>query len=265
LSSHPDPSWPPDLTELEALIGDGCVRPTFVRLAAERRTAILEAALTAAAENGPGRLNIKEVASRAAVPVGSLYQYFGGRDALVRLVCLLVTRRLESILACAAPLLENLPLADALSQYLDESLKWCSREPTLMRIYSIAAYNVAFLRDPRDSPEDPDVFIVTAIAKSMLSVSETLLGAAARRRELREGVDIDAASRILNALLIAVTDAALLPGLNAYYRLYDARRGQKRMLQAIVDFACNGLLRHPPAAAQRRAHTRPKAARTRDG
>lgn len=242
--SYSDPTWPPGSDELEALCSEGHLRRTFVRLAPSRRQSILDAALEEAAAHGPANLNIKAVAERANVPVGSLYQYFGDRDTLVRLSCVLASRRIAAILAFATPYLTELPLEEALRVYLEQSLAWCKSEPTLMRLYCTAAYNVAFRREPISvAANDPDAMVVTAVAESIRKISEVLLAAASQRKELRQGVDIDKASRILNVLLIAVTDAALLPGLNAYYQLYDTRHGHNSMMQAAVDFACRGLLR----------------------
>ncbi len=237
------------------------MRRTFVRLAPERRKSILDAALEEAGSHGPAALNIKVVAERASVPVGSLYQYFGDRDALVRLTSVLASRRLTAVLEFAAPFFRDMPLEQGLSKYLEQSLEWCESEPTLMRIYCTAAYNVAFLREmPAETADDPEALLVSAIARSMRKFSETMLEAAHQRGELRPEIDVEVASRIVNVLMVAVTDALLLPGLNTYYQLYDSCHGPKRMLQAAVAFACRGLLKDgesghavPPQLEQKRS------------
>ena len=63
----------------------GLVTRTFRRLDPGQQQKIILAILDEAAEKGPQDLNIKKVASRAEVSVGSLYQYFGNRDRLLTL------------------------------------------------------------------------------------------------------------------------------------------------------------------------------------
>jgi len=77
---------------LDPGIGRGrVVTRTFRRLDPERQQAIVYAILDVTIEKGPALLNIKKVAGRAGVAVGSLYQYFGSREGLMsfydRVVC----------------------------------------------------------------------------------------------------------------------------------------------------------------------------------
>ena len=61
---------------VQQLEGKGQVSRTFRRLEPERQQAIINAILDEAFEKGPASLNIKEVARKADVAIGSLYQYF---------------------------------------------------------------------------------------------------------------------------------------------------------------------------------------------
>jgi AcrR family transcriptional regulator len=243
MRSQADPTWPPGTEVLEAMCARGYLRRTFLRLAPERRIAVLNAALEQAAERGPGQLNIKTVAAKAGVSVGSLYQYFGGRDVLARLVCALASHRLTTVLAVSTPALAELPLAQGMSAYLTYSIAWCRREPTMTRIFAAAAYHLALEEaEAGGASTNIDESIVRAIAGPVQQVVRTLVEAASRRGELRRGVDVENASRVLNVLMISVIDAALLPGLNLYYRLLDGRHGTKRVIEAAVTLACQGLV-----------------------
>ena len=53
----------------------GLVTRTFRRLDPQRQQAVLVAILDEAIEKGPAAINIKQVAERAGVAIGSLYQY----------------------------------------------------------------------------------------------------------------------------------------------------------------------------------------------
>src|SRR5512133_488148 len=77
------PEWP----QIHALILEleraGVVTRTFRRLDPERQQSIVYAILDEAIEKGPASINIKQVAERAGIAIGSLYQYFGNRDGLI--------------------------------------------------------------------------------------------------------------------------------------------------------------------------------------
>ncbi|MDP3450707.1 MAG: TetR/AcrR family transcriptional regulator, partial [Anaerolineaceae bacterium] len=68
----------------------GWITRTFRRLDPDKQQSIILAILDEAAENGPADVNIKQVASRSNVAVGSLYQYFGCRENLLEFTLELV-------------------------------------------------------------------------------------------------------------------------------------------------------------------------------
>jgi hypothetical protein len=63
------------------------------------------------------------------------------------------------------------------------------------------------------------------------------------RKELREDLDNEEMTRLVNVLTIAVLDAALLPDLNAYYRLYDETLTLEQIIETLVAFVLSGVLR----------------------
>ena len=58
-------------------------------------------------------------------------------------------------------------------------------------------------------------------------------------------VDLEAAGRVVNALLIVLGDAQLLPYLNSYYQLYDDEMSQERILAACLGLVMHGLGKEP--------------------
>ncbi len=76
------PEWIQVHTIILELERAGVVTRTFRRLDPERQQAIVQAILDEALEKGPASINIKKVAKRAGVALGSLYQYFGSRAGL---------------------------------------------------------------------------------------------------------------------------------------------------------------------------------------
>lgn len=162
----------------------GLVRRTFRRLDPERQRAVLQAILDEAAERGPAELRIKEVAHRAGVSVGSLYQYFGNHQNLLRFTGELTTHVVLATLDQVREETAALPLREGLQAYLQGALAW-HRQP---------------------------------VGKALLRLVRELLQRAQARGELRSGVDVEAAARLVYALLIALVDTELLPHLNAYFQ-----------------------------------------------
>src|SRR5512138_890014 len=105
----------PYISQLE---GEGKVTRTFRRLDPERQEAVFNAIMEEATEKGPASLNIKEIARRAEVSVGSLYQYFPNRDGLLDFAVELCTRSTIAMFQEYKPMMDAMPLQDALSAYL---------------------------------------------------------------------------------------------------------------------------------------------------
>ncbi len=97
---------------------EGLVTRTFRRLDLHRQEAIVNAILDEAAERGPMALNIKLVAQRAGVSVGSLYQYFKDRESMLDFAVELCVRYTIDLFDGYRTFLVSMPLREALSAYL---------------------------------------------------------------------------------------------------------------------------------------------------
>jgi len=224
----------PLVLELEAR---GLVTRTFRRLDPDRQQAVIDAIMTEAAERGPAEINIKQVAARAGVSVGSLYQYFGSREKLLEFSVELVTRLVTGMFGDYAPMLAEMTLSDGLSAYLQGGLEWAeSGEAGLVRFFAKAAYQ----GDPALEES-----VVRPLGGAMRSMVEAMMEEAQRRSELREDLDLEAAGRVVNALLIVLGDAQLLPYLNSYFQLYDEAMTPERILSACLDLVMRGVRREP--------------------
>lgn len=235
----------------------GLVTATFARLASDRRDQVVAAVLEAASREGPDRIGVKDVAARSGIPVGSLYQYFGDRDRLARAAALFVQRSLAEELAGFPGPLAGLPLRDALVAYLAYGLEWSRAKEPALRSFVVAAYGRAAGRpafaDPRAGgdgaggrgPAEADDWLarelVEPVAEGLLAIVRSLVVAAADRGELRGDLDLDAASRVVHAVLVAVGDACLLPPLDSYYRLYAGKAEPEAMIETAVDLLWRGL------------------------
>jgi AcrR family transcriptional regulator len=222
-------NFQPHILQLEQ---EGKVTRTFRRLDPERQQAVINAILEEATERGPASLNIKEIARRAGVSVGSLYQYFPNRDGLLDFAIELCVRFTIGMFQEFRPMLAAMPLKDALNAYLMGGLEWGQTEMGLVRFFGRAAYQ-----------GDPDLAerVVHPIATVMRETLQEILSQAKARGEIRSSVDIEAATRIVNALIIAVSDSQLLPYLNNYFQVTDEAVSSEQIMAALVEFILRGL------------------------
>ena len=217
-----------------ALEQEGRVTRTFVRLDARRQRAIIDGILDEATENGPAAVNIKKIAARAGVAVGSLYQYFPDREGLLDFAVELSVRYTLDFLSGAGPFLAAMPLREALHSYLATGVEWGRTQAGMVRFLGKAAYQGDRVLEDR---------AVKPIAAAMRALTHDIVVQAAERGELRPGLDVEAAARIVNVLALSIGDSQLLPYLNTYFQVTDASMTPDRIAAAFVEFAVQAITR----------------------
>lgn len=224
--------WTPIHTLILQLEQEGLVTRTFRRLDPERQQAILTAILDEAVEKGPPALNIKKVAERAGVSVGSLYTYFPSREGLLAFAVELCVRFVTAAFDEFRPYLAAMPLQDALTAYLSGGVEWSKAYAGLLKLFARAAYH-----------GDPDLAerLVRPVADKLRDMVHDILSQAAERGEIRADVDLEATTRIVHALMIAVGDSQLLPYLNTYFQVSDEDVSPERAIEALMALILRGI------------------------
>jgi len=224
--------WSQIHTHIFELEQEGLVTRTFRRLDPGRQQAVLAAILDEAVERGPASLNIRQVADRAGVSVGSLYQYFGNRDGLVTFAIELCARYLVDEFNRYRPLLVSMPLREGLAAYLTGGLEWSQMQVGLVQFFVRGAYQ-----------GDPDIAerLVRPLGTALRETIHEMLIEAQRRGEVRQDLDLEAAARIINTLMIAVGDSLLLPYLDTYYQLWDGEMPLERLLGSLLGLILSGI------------------------
>lgn len=222
-------NYQPIIAQLEQ---EGLVTRTFRRLDPGRQEAILNAILEEAAEKGPASLNVKEVARRAGVAVGSLYQYFPNRDGLLEFAVELCVRSTVALFEEYKPMLAAMPVREAMSAYLTGGLEWGETAAGLVRFFGRAAYQ-----------GDPELTerVVRPIATVMRETVEEMLRQAKKREEIRGDLDIEAAARTINGLTIVFGDSQLLPYLNTYFQMSDETVSVERVTETMLELIQRGI------------------------
>ncbi len=211
---------------------EGWITRTFRRLDPQRQMAIIEAILDEAALAGPTAINIKKVAQRAGVSVGSLYTYFPHRDGMLAFAVELGVRIVTDSFNQYRPYFVTLPLREALKGYLVGGVEWSAAQAGFLRLFARAAYQGdAQLAET----------LVTPIAAILLDMVREILQQAMLRGEIRPDVDLDAASRLVHAFTIAAGDSLLLPYLNRYFQVTGDDITTERMVEALIELICRGI------------------------
>lgn len=218
--------------EILALEGDGLVTATFRRLDTDRQRAVSVAILEEALTRGPSKIRLKEMAASAGVSVGSLYQYFGNRQGVLRFAITLASHRLAEDLAGYVPLLCSLPLADGLTAWVTGGLEWTREQAAVMGFFVRGAY---------EGDADLAERLVAPIAQVMVEAIEAMLSAAVHRGEARADLDVAATARAVHVLLAGIGDAQLLPHLGRYFRVADDHVSFEQTLAAAVDLVVAGV------------------------
>ncbi len=226
------PEWTHIHTIILELERAGVVTRTFRRLDPERQQVIVQAILDEALEKGPAAINIKKVAERAGVALGSLYQYFGNRQGLLEFSIQLCVRLLTTSFDQFRPMLAALPLREALTYYLTGGVEWSQTQMGLIQYFGRAAYQ----GDPLLVEK-----VVRPVADAMRLTMFEILQAAQQHGELRADLDLEAAARAVNAWMIALGDSQLLPYLNNYFQVTDETISFERALTSVVEILVRGL------------------------
>lgn len=168
-----------------------------------RSKATVEALLDATAQvlvaEGYDRASTNRIARRAGVSIGTLYQYFSSKEALVRALVQRHTAEMLALLAAHVGDLRDAPLPEAIRTYVRAMLRAHAVAPDLHRVLVHEAIQSCF-----DCIQDSD-----ARARALVRVF-----LAHRQAEIRPR-DLDTATFVLVTSVEAVTHAAVLTGLAA--------------------------------------------------
>ena len=211
---------------------EGLVTRTFRRLDPERQQAVLAAILDEAIEKGPTAINIKRVAERAEVAIGSLYQYFGSRQGLLNFAMELCVSYMMDLFETYKPMLLEMPFAEGLTSYLNTGVEWSQTQMGMVQFVTRAAYH-----------GDPELAerVVRPIGTAMRLIVHDMLAQAVERGEVRSDIDLEATTRAVNAALIAIGDSQLLLYLNNYFQVTDRKVTAQRVTDALVSLILRGI------------------------
>lgn len=111
---------------------------------------ILDAAAEVIAEAGVEGASTNAIAARAATSVGSLYQFFPNKDAIVQALAARYTREFERLKErVMAPEVADRPLTEMMRGIVDPIMEFCARNPAYRHVFAATTAPGA-----RRSPEE---------------------------------------------------------------------------------------------------------------
>jgi AcrR family transcriptional regulator len=142
-------------------------RPTQER-ARETVGAILQAAIDLFAAEGHARTSTNRIAERAGVSIGSLYQYFPGKDAILAALYDRHTAMIEASIADALALFTapDVPLERSLRRLLEGLCAMHDGEPKLTRAVSVQPPHVPRLETSLRKQEHVQAVQVEALLRA---------------------------------------------------------------------------------------------------
>lgn len=218
---------------IQTLEQQGLVTRTFRRLDVARQLAIIDAIMEESSLRGPAEMNIKKVAARAEVSIGSLYQYFHNKEGLLNFAIQLTVQQTVASFNTFFPYLDQLSFQEAYSIYISSGLEWGKEQQQFVRFFAKAAY--------QDHPELEDS-VVTPISNCMLKLVRVMVQKGQESGEIRADVDSEAISRILHALSIALGDPVILPYLNKYFQITEDSIPMSRIFSTLMDLLEHGMI-----------------------
>jgi len=213
----------------------GLVKRTFRRLDPQRQVAIVDAILYEAGEKGIKTIGISDVAARAGVAVGSMYQYFPNRQGMIDFAIDLSVHYLIDAVELYRQYLDAFSLYDGLLAFVNAGVEMSRTQQGMLRFYGRAAYQ----GDPELSER-----VVKPVADCFYRLVRELIEKARARGEIRADVDMEATTRLINTLLIISGDCQLFPHLNTYMNLLSPEVGPDRINLAMVSLLQAGIGAH---------------------
>jgi AcrR family transcriptional regulator len=164
---------------------------TFFNLPEEKRQKILECALDEFAQSDYDSASISQIAAKAGVAKGSLYQYFADKGDLHRYLIELASQKKAEMLAATRSTQTDMPLFETLRWLFREMANFEILYPRLAKI----GYRAIYGKSPL--PED----IVNQARQSTTQYFFELIEQGKQRGEIRPEVDSNAAAFIFSATL----------------------------------------------------------------
>ena len=168
--------------------------------------AVLEAAAQVLEAGGLAAFNTNAVAARAGVSIGSVYQYFPGKDAVMAALIRREAARFEAALAAGLARAADLPLEAAVAALVEVAVAHQTQRPNLARILDLEERRLGVEGEAQAADRDTTDRLAAFLAERAIPRAQ---GAALDLRNLTRGMvdgapaaePLDLARRITRAAM----------------------------------------------------------------
>lgn len=208
--------------------GQGAIDPrrTFQNLSQEKQERITRAALAEFGEKGYAGASINAIVDRLGIAKGSIFQYFGDKKGLFFFIFDIAMTQVKNYLRAVRDESRDQPLFERLRATLLAGVLFRMEHPMIYRLY----LKILFDYDAAVIPFRDD--LLRSLREYSLDYLRTLLADARNRGELREGLDLDKAGFVLDAVMDRFLQAQTVNHLDAGLGLHDC---DARTARAWVD------------------------------
>ncbi len=205
----------------------------FFNLAPKKQDRIIQVAMEEFGSKGFNGASINAMVERLGIAKGSIFQYFGDKRGLFLFVFDHSVEMVKTYLKTIRNRSAEADLKTRLTQILFAGIRFVNQHPLLYRLY------LRVLFEPK-APFRDDMLI--SLRRYSMAYFRSLLEAARERRELKDGMDIDQACFVLDAVmdrfLQALTVVHLDAGLGVYKGSFDNAEYRARQ---VVETICLGI------------------------
>jgi AcrR family transcriptional regulator len=206
---------------------------TFRNLPKIKQDRITSAAVEEFSDKGYSGASINSLVERLGIAKGSIFQYFGDKKGLFLFVFDKTTDMVKNYLRTVRDQTADKDLFTRLEATLLAGVFFIKEHPIIYRLYlkTLFEYDIPFRNE-----------ILQSLREYSLKYLHSLLETAKERGELREDVDIDKASFVLDAIMDRFLQAQSIPHLDAGLGLYKCdEETARRWVAQLMDILRLGL------------------------
>ncbi|MCG8471595.1 MAG: TetR/AcrR family transcriptional regulator [Desulfobacterales bacterium] len=203
---------------------------TFFKLSEEKKRRIVTTATQEFSENGFKGASINAMVSKLGIAKGSIFQYFGDKKGLFLFVFGQSVERVKAYLKEVRDTTDDAPIEKRLEETLRMGVAFTKKHPVIFKLYvrALAEKEIPFREE-----------MLTSIRTYSLEYLRSLLVAARVKGELREDVNIDAASFVIDSAMDRFLQACALPHMDGGLGIYGA---DEEALNRHIKGLCQSLL-----------------------
>lgn len=179
---------------------------TFRNLSVEKQDRIRQVAVEEFSRKGFAGASINAMVGRLGIAKGSIFQYFGDKKGLFLFAFNSAMEMVKEYLRTVRDQTSHQDLFTRLEATLLAGVLFLKKHPVIYRLYikTLFEYEVPFRNE-----------ILMSLRSYSLKYLRSLLSDARDREELREGLDLDKAAFVLDALMDRFLQAQTVPHLDA--------------------------------------------------